>query len=53
MKKLFAISPLSTGVAFAFPMQAYFTGHSQRVQTISGQYGMRCEYKVRTLRGKD
>jgi hypothetical protein len=53
MKKLLAIAVLSTGVAFAFPMQAYYTGHSQRVTTVSGQYAMRCEYKVRTLQGKD
>jgi hypothetical protein len=53
MKKLFAIALLSTGVAFAFPMQAYYTGHSHRVTTISGQNGMSCEYKVRTLEGKD
>lgn len=31
--------------ALAYPVTAYFTGRQQNVTTMSGQFGVRCQYQ--------
>jgi hypothetical protein len=47
-----AILAACSPVAFAFPITAYYTGQSEQITTVSGQYGVRCEYRVETMQGE-
>lgn len=42
----------STVAVFAYPVTAYFTGNQRTVTTVTGAYGVICQYRAYTASGE-